>query len=96
MIHLEYHGKEDCLEEKKMLNRSKRNAANEDQKKQLGKDIQDVEKEIVQHIKKEKMIEERRVIESMDEKLKVFHAYVRSQNERREGVGPFKENETYI
>ena len=29
-------------------------------------------------------------------KRQVFHVYVRSQNERREGVGPFKENGAYI
>ena len=58
-------------------------------------EIQDVENEIVKHIKMEKT-EERRVIESMDDTPKVFHAYVRSSNERREGVCLFKENGGYI
>ena len=71
-----------------MLNRTKQKATTEEKKKQLDKEIQ--------HVKIERMAEERRVIESMDEKPKVFHAYVRSQNERREGVGPFKENGAYI
>ena len=80
----------------KMLNRAKRKATTEEKKNYLDEEIQDVENEIVQHIKMERMTEERRVIESMDDKPKVFHAYVRSQNERREGVGPFKENGAYI
>ena len=78
-----------------MLNRSKRKSTTDDKKKQIDKEIEDVENEIVQHIKIERMIEEKRVIGSMKEKPKVFHAYVRSQNERRERIGPLKENETY-
>merc|ERR1711915_313700 len=80
----------------KMLNTAKRKATTEEKKNYLDEEIQEVENEIVQHIKMERKTEERRVIESNNDKSKVFHAYVRSQNERREGVGPFKENGAYI
>ena len=79
-----------------MWNRAKQKATSEEKKNYLDEEIQDVENEIVQHIKMEMMTEEMRVIASMDDKPKVFHAYARSQNEGREGVGPFKENEAYI
>ena len=80
----------------KMLKRNKRKTVKEDQREKLDKEIQDVENEILIHIKTEKLKEEKRVIESMGEKPKLFFAYVKDQSEIREKIGPFKEGETII
>merc|ERR1712001_493678 len=62
----------------KLLRRSKRNANNK-RKKVIDNKILEVEKEILNHKKEERDIKEKRVIENMNKKPKIFHDFVKNK-----------------
>merc|ERR1712215_32313 len=73
----------------KLLRRSKRNANNK-RKKVIDNKILEVEKEILNHKKEERDIKEKRVIENMNKKTKIFHDFIKNKENRDNKLGPLK------
>ena len=80
----------------KMLKRGKRKAVSEHKKEQLSKNIQETEQEIINQRRREKLKEEKKIIESVKNNPKVLYAYVNKENKRHVAVGPFKVGDDYI
>ena len=80
----------------KMLKRGKRKAVSESKKEQISKSIQETEQEIINQIRKEKLKEEKKIIESVKNNPKVLYAYVNKKNKRHTAIGPFKDGENYV
>ena len=79
-----------------MLKRGKRKAVSEHKKEQLSKNIQETEQEIINQRRREKLKEEKKIIESVKNNPKVLYAYVNKENKRHVAVGPFKVGDDYI
>merc|ERR1712002_1162261 len=79
----------------KLLRRSKRNANNK-RKKVIDNKILEVEKEILNHKKEERDIKEKRVIENMNKKPKIFHDFIKNKENRDNKLGPLKVAGEYI
>merc|ERR1712168_563266 len=73
----------------KLLRRSKRSANNK-RKKVIDNKILEVEKEILNHKKEERNIKEKRVIENMNKKPKIFHDFIKNKENRDNKPGPLK------
>ena len=73
----------------KLLRRSKRKANNK-RKKELDNKILEVEKEILNHKKEERNMKEKRVIENMNKKTKIFHDFIKNKENRNNKLGPLK------
>merc|ERR1739840_64575 len=62
----------------------------------LDKKIQEIEREILIHKRDESILKERRVIQNMKEKPKMFFNYIKNQEKRDAKIGPFKIQKEYI
>jgi len=80
----------------KMIKRDKRKAVSEHKKEQLDKKIEKAEQEIINQRRKEKLKEEKKVIESVKENPKVLYAYINRENKRHVAIGPFRVGEDYV
>ena len=80
----------------KMIKRDKRKAVSEHKKEQLDKKIEKTEQEIINQRRKEKLKEEKKVIESVKENPKVLYAYINRENKRHVAIGPFRVGEDYV
>ena len=62
----------------------------------MDKKIQETEREILIHKRDERILKERRVIENIKEKPKMFFDYIKNQENRDVIIGPFKIQGEYI
>merc|ERR1712002_1261685 len=65
-------------------------------KKVIDNKILEVEKEILNHKKEERDIKEKRVIENMNKKPKIFHDFIKNKENRDSKLGPLKIEGEYI
>ena len=75
----------------KMLKRDKHKAYSKEKKKQIDK-ICETEKQLIQTKQKNKLKNERQAIECMKENPKMLYSIRNKQKNRRNEIGPFKEN----
>ena len=73
-----------------MLKRDKHRAYSKKKKMVIEKKIAETERELKESGIKEKMENERRAIDSMQEYPKMFYTYVNNQKNRRREIGPLK------
>ena len=79
----------------KMLRRSKRTANNR-KKEEIDRKIIEVEKEIIIDKKEERSLREKRVIENMIKKPKLFYGFIKNKENRENKIGPFKMEGKYV
>merc|ERR1712002_939774 len=76
----------------KMLRRDKHKAYSKEKKKQIDNKICETEKQLIQTKQKNKLKNERQAIECMKENPKMLYSIRIKQKDRRNEIGPFKEN----
>merc|ERR1712215_581030 len=76
----------------KMLKRDKRRAYSKEKKKQIDNEICETEKKLIQTRQKNKLKKERQAKECMKENPKMLYSIKNKQKNRRNEIGPFKEN----
>merc|ERR1711894_160397 len=76
----------------KMLKRKKRKAYSKEKKKIFENRILETEKEIIKFKQKKKHESEKHAIECMKVNPKIFYSIVNKQKNRKNKIGPFKEN----
>merc|ERR1712002_940648 len=76
----------------KMLKREKRKAYSKEKKKIFESRILETEKEIIKFKQKKKHESEKHAIECMKVNPKIFYSIINKQKNRKNKVGPFKEN----
>merc|ERR1711867_251519 len=77
----------------KMLRRDKDKAYSKEKKKQIDNKICETEKQLIQTKRTIKLKNERRAIECMKENPKILYSIRNRQKNRRNEIGPFKEND---
>ena len=75
-----------------MLKRDKHRAYSKKKKMVIEKKIAETERELKESGIKEKMENERRAIDSMQEYPRMFYTYVNNQKNRRREIGPLKKS----
>ena len=80
----------------KKLKRGKNKVKGRKKAHDLDKKIQEIEREILIHKRDESILKERRVIQNMKEKPKMFFNYIKNQENRDAKIGPFKIQKEYI
>ena len=80
----------------KKLKRAKNKAKGNKKAQDLDKKIKETESEILIHKRDERIFKERRVIENIKEKPKIFFDYIKNQENRDVKIGPFKIQGDYI
>ena len=56
----------------------------------------ETQRKLIEHRQQERNLKEKRVIENMKEKPKLFFDYIRKQKVRNTKIGPFKKGKEYI
>ena len=79
-----------------MLKREKHKAHSKEKKRNIGNKILETEKDLIKTKQKKKHESEKHAIECMKENPKIFYSIFNNQNNRKNKVGPFKENGEFI
>ena len=80
----------------KMLKRGRRKAVSDNKKDELDRKIQEVEKQLIDERKKEKIQNEKKIVGKIKRNPKVLYSYVKRENGKRKEIGPFREGNKYI
>ncbi|CAL4210788.1 unnamed protein product, partial [Meganyctiphanes norvegica] len=80
----------------KMLKRGKRKAISNSKKDEIDKKIQEVEKQLLDERKKERIRNEKKIVDRIQKNPKVLYSYVKKENGRKNEIGPFRKEEKYI
>ena len=80
----------------KMLKRGKRKAISSSKKDEIDKKILEVEKQLIDERKNERIRNERKIVDRIKTNPKVLYSYMKRENGRKREIGPFKEDEKYI
>ena len=77
-----------------MLKRNKENARKRKKGrskiKEIEESIMETQRKLIEHRQQERNLKEKRVIENMKEKPKLFFDYIRKQKVKNTKIGPFK------
>ena len=79
----------------KKLRRSKQRATNR-KKEEINRKILEVEREIILNKREERAFNERKVIDNIDNKPKLFYGYIKNKEKRENKIGPFKLDGDYV
>ena len=80
----------------KMLKRGKRKAVSNSKKDEIDKKIQEVEKQLIDERMKERLRNEKKIVERIQKNPKVLYSYVKKENGRKNEIGPLREGDKYI
>ena len=80
----------------KMLKRGRRKAVSNTKKDELDKKIQEVESQLIDERKKERIKSEKKIVDRIKTNPKVLYSYMKKENGKRKEIGPFKEGNKYI
>ena len=79
-----------------MLKKGKRKAINNRNKEDIDKKIQEVEKQLIDERKNERIRNEKKIVDRIKTNPKVLYSYVKKENGRKNEIGPFRKGDKYI
>ena len=80
----------------KMLKRDKHRAYSKGKKKTLEKKIIETKENLIKCRRKEKLENEKKAIDCMEQNPRMFYAFINKQKNRKNEIGPFKDGNEYI
>ena len=79
----------------KKIKRDHRKAISEEKQNELSMKIKEVEEQLIEERKKERMEHEKKIVNRIKTNPKVLYSYVRKENCKKDEIGPFREEDSY-
>ena len=79
----------------KKIKRDHRKAISEEKQNELSMKIKEVEEQLIEERKKERMEHEKKIVNRIKTNPKVLYSYVRKENCKKYEIGPFREGDSY-
>ena len=80
----------------KKIKRDYRKAVSEERKEELSIKIKEIEEQLIEERRKERIEDEKKIVSKIKTNPKVLYSYVRRETCKKDEIGPFKEGDEYI